>query len=119
MNGQDLRRKEAPIGGSPTHLYQEGFRHESQVRKSSKESTAQPNAKRPAIGGHERRRVVGIRRGWKDESVPGVRSLTSTVPASVPSLFHNSRPCTLSFATKNTVRFTRTESEKANPEATG
>ena len=37
---------------------------------------------------------------------PGRMSLTSTVPASVPSLFHSSYPCTPSLAVKNSVPFT-------------
>ena len=37
---------------------------------------------------------------------PGLMSLTMTVPASVPSLFHSSRPWVPSLAVKNSVPLT-------------
>ena len=37
---------------------------------------------------------------------PGVMSLTRTVPAAVPSLFHSSLPCVPSLAVKNSVPLT-------------
>src|SRR5262249_4249747 len=39
-------------------------------------------------------------------ALPGLRSLTSTVPAAVPSLFHSSRPCVPSSAVKNSLPLT-------------
>ncbi len=42
----------------------------------------------------------------KEPTEPGVRSLTKTVPAVVPSLFQSSRPCTKLFAVKNRTPLT-------------
>ena len=38
--------------------------------------------------------------------MPGSMSLTRTVPAAVPSLFHSSSPCVPSSAVKNSVPLT-------------
>src|SRR5262249_26859185 len=42
----------------------------------------------------------------EEAAPPGKMSLTSTVPAAVPSLFHSSVPCVPSLAVKNSVPLT-------------
>ena len=51
--------------------------------------------------------------------VPGLMSLTRTVPASVPSLFHSSLPLTPSSAEKNSVPPTAVRSSMSEPEPPG
>ena len=60
-----------------------------------------------AVGGREEQRAVDVREVAGDEPLPpGLMSLTRTVPAAVPSLFHSSAPCVPSSAAKNSVPLT-------------
>ena len=47
-----------------------------------------------------------VRSIGSESFAPGLMSLTKTVPAAVPSLFHNSPPCVPSLARKYKVPFT-------------
>ena len=54
-----------------------------------------------AVVGREEQRAVDVRQvAGSEPALPGLMSLTSTVPAAVPSLFHSSTPCTPSSAVK-------------------
>src|SRR5207302_660138 len=55
----------------------------------------------------------------KPKELPGLMSLTRTVPAALPSLFHNSRPFTPSSATKNSVPPTAVRYPGYEPELAG
>ena len=58
-----------------------------------------------AVVGREEQRPVDVRQVDRGTSrrLPGLMSLTRTVPAAVPSLFHSSAPLTPSLAVKNSV----------------
>ena len=62
-----------------------------------------------AVVGREEQRAVDVRQvageRWS-RPMPGLMSLTRTVPAAVPSLFHSSRPFVPSSAVKNSVPLT-------------
>ena len=61
-----------------------------------------------AVVGREEQRAVHVRQVSRgtSRSLPGLMSLTRTVPAAVPSLFHSSLPCVPSSAVKNSVPLT-------------
>src|SRR6266540_847433 len=55
----------------------------------------------PTLSVTKNRRPPTLVNSWgRDESTPGIRSLTSEVPSGVPSLRHSSTPCTPSSAPK-------------------
>ena len=60
-----------------------------------------------------------VRLAGEDENAPGMMSLTITVPAAVPSLFHNSVPKPLANAVKNSVPFTSTRLDGLELRRTG
>jgi hypothetical protein len=60
----------------------------------------------PSSAVKNRKPLTGVSLGMKEMPAPALPvriSLTSTLPAAVPSLFHNSSPCTPSLATKKRV----------------
>jgi len=54
----------------------------------------------PVVGREVQRVATAVRSAGEEEAAPGLMSLTRTVPAAVPSLFHSSAPCTPSSAEK-------------------
>jgi parallel beta-helix repeat protein len=68
---------------------------------------------RAVVRQEENRAVDDGQAAASDPEVPGKMSLTSTVPAAVPSLFHSSPPCVPSLAEKNSVPFTFVRDEGA------